>query len=328
MRFLVVGTGSIGQRHCRNLAELGHEVVAWDADVARVAEIATTPGVRVTPSLLHGLAETPHGVLVCTPPSSHLDLARSAVRGGADVFVEKPLAHTADGVEALLSEAKRLGRLIMVGFNLRFLPSLGRAKQHVDGGRVGKVLSVRAECGSYLPDWRPGRDYRANYAVRAEEGGGILLDAIHELDYVGWFFGQAAEVFCAAEHASGLAGNTEDLAELLIRFESGVLAQLHLDYVQRRARRNLQVIGDGATLHWDYPGHSVSIEVPSGDSTKEEFGEREGDPNRMYVEEIAHFARCVERRAAPPVDGREALRSLRLVEAAKESANEGRWVKL
>jgi predicted dehydrogenase len=328
MRFLILGTGSIGQRHCRNLASLGHELLAWDADTAHLGELAATPGVRALSSVAHGLAEQPAGVLVCTPPSSHLDLAREALRAGADVFVEKPLSHTTDGAVALLAEANHLGRLIMVGFNLRFLESLRRAKQHVDDGHVGKVLSARAECGSYLPDWRPGRDYRANYAVRAEEGGGILLDAIHELDYLGWLFGPVAEIFCAAEHVSDLAGDTEDLAEVLIRFESGLLAQLHLDYVQRRARRNLQVIGDHATLHWDYPTHSVSVETPRGEPTREEFRAREGDPNRMYMDEIAHFARCVERRAAPPVDGLEALRSLRLAEAAKESAREGRWVKL
>jgi len=328
MRFLVLGTGSIGQRHCGNLASLGHEVLAWDIDPGRLRATVQGPGVRSVPSLEEGLDAQPAGVLVCTPPSSHLTLAREAVNAGADVFVEKPISHVSAGVEAFLGEARRRGRLVMIGFNFRFLESLRRVKRLLDEQRVGRVLWARAECGSYLPDWRPGRDYRENYAVRAEQGGGILLDAIHEIDYLGWLFGPAVAVFCAAEHASDLAGDTEDVAELLIRFESGVRAQVHLDYVQRTARRNLQVIGAGGAVHWNYPTHSVTIDVPGDERLEEDLSARESDQNRMYIDEVEHFAGCVRRRTTPLVEGFEALRSLRLVEAAKDSVRDGRWVKL
>jgi len=202
MRFLVLGTGSIGQRHCRNLVALGHEVLAWDVDSARLRESVSGLDAKAVGSLEQGLAAKPAGALVCTPPSSHLRLAREALAAGADVFVEKPISHASDRVEAFLAAAGRLGRVVMVGFNLRCLESLRQVKRYLDEQRVGKVLSVRAECGSYLPDWRPGRDYRESYAVRAELGGGILLDAIHEIDYLGWLFGAAAKVFCESEHES------------------------------------------------------------------------------------------------------------------------------
>jgi predicted dehydrogenase len=191
---------------------------------------------------------------------------------------------------------------------------------------VGQILAVRAEFGSYLPDWRPGRDYRDSYAVRASLGGGILLDAIHELDYLGWLFGEVTEVFCAAGHRSDLAGDTEDLAETTLRFESGAVGQVHLDYLQRAYRRNLQIIGDRATILWDYPAHAVVVCGP--DTPPEVTRLADGDPNDMYLEEMRHFVRCLEGRASPVVDGREALRSLRVVEAAKLSSTEGRWVKL
>jgi len=326
MRCLVVGTGSIGQRHSRNLLALGHDVLAWDVDPVRLRELAVTGRVEVISSLEEGFGAGVTAALICTPPSTHVKVALGAVRAGLDVLVEKPIAHSSDGVRVLLDEAKRRERMVMVGFNLRFLPSLRRVKELLDNKCVGEVLSVRAEFGSYLPDWRPGRDYRDNYAVRAELGGGILLDAIHELDYLGWLLGEVAEVICTAEHRSALAGDTEDLAEITLRFRSGVLAQVHLDYLQRVYRRNLQVIGDRGVILWDYPGHSVTVQGPQGETVRDDLSAVEADSNRMYMDELAHFVECVTRRNTPLVDGREALRSLRIVETAKRSSRERRWV--
>jgi predicted dehydrogenase len=325
MRVLVLGAGSIGQRHCRNLVTLGQEVRAWDPDPVRLGEATAIAGVSAAASLDEALAMAPAGALVCAPPASHVELGRRALAAGAHLFVEKPIAHASGEVPALIAEAAARKRLVAVGLNLRFLPSLRRVKTLLDDKRVGRVLAVRAEFGSYLPDWRPGRDYRDNYAVRAALGGGILLDAIHELDYLGWLFGDAAEVFCTAGHVSDLAGDTEDLAETTVRFESGVLAQVHLDYLQRVYRRNLQVIGETGVIGWDYPTHAVTVHAP--EAPPETIAVADGDPNEMYLEEIRHFLRCIEGGERLLVDGREGLRSLRLVEAAKASAALGRWVK-
>ena len=327
MRFLVVGAGSIGSRHGRNLTGLGHRVHVWDVDRDRLREAETLPGIEAATSLDDGLAERPDAVLICTPPALHLEPARRALAADAHLFVEKPIAHVSDGVPSLIEEARRRARVLAVGFNLRFLPSLRHVKALLESKRVGRVLAVRAEFGAYLPEWRPGRDYRDNYAVHAKLGGGILLDAIHELDYLGWLFGEVTELFCDTGHWSDLAGDTEDLAEITLRFESGVLAQVHLDYLQRRYQRNLEVIGDAGVIVWDFPTHSVAVYEagsPSGEATRVD----DGDPNDMYLEEMRHFIRCLEVGEPPLVDGNEALRSIRLVEAAKRSARERRTVKL
>jgi predicted dehydrogenase len=327
MRFLVVGAGSIGSRHGRNLAALGHRVLVWDVDGDRLRAAASLPGIDAAASLDGALAGRPDAVLVCTPPALHLEVSRRALAVDTHLFVEKPIAHVSEGVPALIDEARRRRRVLAVGFNLRFLPSLRHVKALLESKRVGNVLAVRAEFGSYLPDWRAGRDYRDNYAVHTAQGGGILLDAIHELDYLGWLHGKATEVVCTAGHSSDLAGDTEDLAEVTVRFESGVVAQVHLDYVQRRYRRNLQVIGDAGVLVWDYPTHTVTVHgaEPSSDET---IQIDDGDANEMYLEEMRHFIRCLEAGEPPLVDGLEGLRSLRLVEAAKRSARERRAVKL
>jgi len=324
MRVLILGTGSIGLRHCRNLVGLGQDVLAWDADPTRLQE-ATAAGAAPAASLDDALSAGSRAVLVCTPPASHVELAHRALAAGAHLFVEKPIAHSTAPVPELIAEATRRRRLLAVGLNLRFLPSLRRVKTLLEDKRVGRILSVRAEFGSYLPDWRPGRDYRDNYAVRAALGGGILLDAIHEFDYLGWLFGEVLEIWCAAAHVSDLAGDTEDVAETTLRFDSGALGQVHLDYLRRAYRRTLQVIGEAGVIEWDYPTHTVTVHSP--DAPTEAIAIGDGDTNAMYLEEMRHFLACIGGAERPLVDGREALRSLRLVEAAKRSAAEGRWVR-
>jgi predicted dehydrogenase len=127
---------------------------------------------------------------------------------------------------------------------------------------------------------------------------------------------------------SALAGDTEDLAEVTVRFSSGVLAQVHLDYLRRAYRRDLEVIGADGVITWDYASRVVTVLGPEPDRV-EVLGASDDVPNEnMYVAEIEHFIACLEGREEPLADGWEALRSLRMVEAAKRSDAERRWVSL
>src|SRR5690242_13306166 len=117
MHFLILGAGSIGMRHGRNVTALGHRVVVWDDDPARRDAAVLELGAEGAYGLEHGLASRPDAVLICTPPASHAALAWRALEADAHIFVEKPLAHTSGEIPALLDRAKRAGRVIAVGFN-------------------------------------------------------------------------------------------------------------------------------------------------------------------------------------------------------------------
>jgi len=331
MRFIVVGAGSIGRRHLRNLAVLGHDVVAvLDPDRARLADARplVPVGCVLTADEREALALDADAVVVCSPNHHHLAQARAAVARGRHVFIEKPLSHTLEGTAELLEEVARARRTVLVGCNLRFLPSLQLVKRLVDDGRIGRPLSARAHCGYYLPFWRPETDYRRGYGARQATGGGIILDSIHEFDYLTWLLGAPREVFAYAGKVSTLEIDTEDTADVLMRFDYGTVANVHLDYLQRTYRRSCDVIGEEGVIAWDYIAQSVSV-FGKEDRRIEVFQESiNTERNQMFVDEIRHFVGCIETGEPPILDAAGGRAVLEVALAAKASAAQGRPVTL
>ena len=331
MRAVVVGAGSIGQRHLKNLLALGHEVAAvLDPDPARLDEIRPLVGggCRLATDERDAFAGDANAAVICSPTHRHLDQARAALRRGWHVFVEKPLAHTLEGTDALVEEAGRAGRTVLVGCNLRFLPSLVLVKRLVEEGRIGRPLAARAHCGYYLPFWRPGTDYREGYGARQATGGGIILDSIHEFDYLTWLLGCPREVFAYAGKVSTLEIDTEDNADVLLRFDYGAVANVHLDYLQRTYRRACDFIGEDGVIAWDYIAQSVTV-YGKEDRRVEVFQESiNTERNQMFVDEMRHFVRCIEAREPPVLDAAGGRAILEVALAAKASAAQGRPVKV
>jgi predicted dehydrogenase len=331
MRVVVLGAGSIGRRHIRNLLALGQEVAAVaDPSPDRLDEVR--PLVPASCRLASGEAEALDReadlVVICSPTHRHLPQARAALARHRHVFVEKPLSHTMEGVDLLVQEATRVGRHVMVACNLRFLPSLRLVKELLDAGRIGRPLAARAQCGYYLPFWRPGTDYRSGYGARRAMGGGIILDCFHEFDYLRWLLGMPREVFAYAGTVSALEIDTEDSADVLMRFDDGTVANVHLDYLQRTYRRSCDLIGEEGVIAWDYVGQTVSV-FGKEDGRIETFRESiDTERNQMFLDEMRHFLRCIETGEPPALDAAGARAVLELALAAKASAVQGRPVTL
>lgn len=321
MRYLVVGTGSIGKRHINNLLHLeAGEVMATDLSPERRREAVSQFGIAVFDDMDEGLAARPDAVLVTTPPNAHVEVATRAARAGCHLFIEKPLA---DGLEGL-DELDRLvagGNLVsLVGCNLRFHPALAEAKRLVSTGAVGRVVAVLAQFGKYLPTWHPWEDYRRMYSAHRNQGGGVILDAIHEVDYVRWILGEVAEVACFADQLSDLDLDVEDTAALVLRFESGAIGEIHLDYVQRDYSRSCTIIGDGGTIRCDLAAAETSV-YTEGSGRWEIVCSRPGwEVNEMYLDELRHFTRCVSGQEQSVCDIRQGRRVLQVALAARMAA--------
>lgn len=324
----VIGCGSIGQRHMANLQALGTaDILAFDPQAAR-REAAARLGAKALESLDAVWERRPAVCLITTPTALHLPVALAAAQHGCHLFIEKPLSHARDGVDRLIGAVQRRGLVTLVGCNLRFHPGLRTVKRLLQDGAVGRVIAARVEVGQYLPDWHPAEDYRENYSARRDLGGGVILDAIHEIDYVRWLIGEVADVACLAGRLSALEIDTEDTAALILRFDQGAIGEVHLDYVQRAYRRTCQVIGEEGTIHWDYTAGEVRW-YSARDREWRVFSNPAGwQPNQMYVDEMSHFLGCIVGEERSELDVPEAAKVLGIALAAKTASREQRWVSL
>jgi predicted dehydrogenase len=328
-RFLVIGCGSIGKRHMGNLRALNAgDILAWDPREDRRHEASTRYDVKSTKTLDEAWKYSPNVAVIATPTSSHLSVAIEAARRGCHLFVEKPLADRLDGLDELLDIVISRRLVTLVGCNMRFHPGLVTIKRLLEEKAVGHVVSARVEVGHYLPDWHPWEDYRETYSALTCLGGGVILDAIHELDYIRWMLGDVRAVACFAGKQSGLDIQTEDTAAILLRFAEGAIGEVHLDYVQREYSRTCQIIGEEGTLRWDYGAGEVRL-YSSATRQWDVFRNPPGwEPNTMYVDELRHFMRCLAGEETAALDVFEGARVLEVALAAKEAAATGRVVEL
>lgn len=326
MKILVVGCGSIGTRHASNLARLGGvELLLYDVDLARSQSLAQALGGMVIPNLEDGLASVPDAALICTPTYLHIPLALRALQAGAHLLIEKPLSHTLDGTDELIREAASLKRVLLVGCNLRFHRPITILKHWLDEGAIGRPLYGRFLYGNYLPNWRPQEDYRHTYSAHAEMSGGVPLEGVHEIDCARWFLGEPSMVLAMTGRVSQLEIDTDDVAEILVRFASGAMAEIHLDYLRPRRGRSCELIGDEGLSIWRAEGKhpersSLELHRLDGRNEQQAF---DMDLNEMYIEEIRHFLQCIKGEESPALDGEGAKRVLEIALATQEAAEAG-----
>jgi predicted dehydrogenase len=321
MTVLVVGCGSIGLRHARNLRAQGVELLVVDADHRRAEICAKEVDAKVCGSLPEALALQPAAAFICTPSRLHLSAAMQAIQAGCDVFVEKPITDEMAGVADLAAAADAAGRIVMVGYNLRFHPVLEQARRWFMEGRIGHVVSARLHVAEYLPGRHPGEDYRQTYAAQKRLGGGVILDAIHEIDYCIWFFGMPQTVSCVCGKFSAMEMDVEDTAEILLSYDRMVVS-INLNYLQRPRRRWCELVGTEGTIACDLVAGSARLYQPS--ATEPELFAPAFRFDELYVREAEHFLTCVQERRDPVVDVEIGAQSLLIAECAKEASRSGR----
>ncbi|MBI4632662.1 MAG: Gfo/Idh/MocA family oxidoreductase [Deltaproteobacteria bacterium] len=326
-RFLVIGCGSIGKRHIGNLIMLNEkDIVAFDTRADRRQEVKSRFGVEVLNNVADAWSSHPDVAVITAPTSMHVSLATQAADLGCHMFIEKPLSHNRDGLENLLAVVRSKNLITLVGSNMRFHPGLKQIKKMLDDRAIGRIVAMRVEFGQYLPDWHSQEDYRQGYSARAELGGGVILDAIHEFDYIRWMLGEIDTVACISGKLSDLEINTEDTAAILLRFSSGAIGEIHLDYVQRAYSRTCHIIGEDGTIRWDYKTGEIAWYSAESRDWKSYHNPPDWEPNHMYLDELRHFLRCRNGEEEPCLDVFQAAQVLRVALAAKESAKTERFM--
>lgn len=324
-RILIAGLGSIGLRHLNNLLLLGEKDILLLR--TRNEPVKEAPDLPVFTNLQDALNQKPDAVIVSNPTSHHMDVALQAAKAGCHLFVEKPLSHTWENVNELLAAAKEKGLIGMVGFDMHFDPGLQKVRQLIKDGTIGHITAIQAQVGQYLPDWHPWEDYRKGVSAQVETGGGVILDLIHEIDYVTWLMGEAKEVVSMNGHVSSLDIETEDTASILIRFQNNVISTINLDYIQRTLSRSCRIVGEEGTITWDLMNQKVSWYLAE-DKAWHDFSYAGFQRNDRFLAEMKHFLDCLQGKSEPEVNLESGSRSLKIALAAKESGKTGKVVVL
>jgi predicted dehydrogenase len=335
VKALIIGLGSIGQRHTRNLrALLGDSVEIIAYRVRRLNHVVTPAMVadaeqnvedvykiRTFTTLEEALAQKPDVAYICNPSSLHVPVARACVEAGCDIFLEKPVSDSLEGTAELLELVRQRKSIVMVGYQLRFHPCVLRLTEIVRSGVLGNLIGVRAVIGEYLPNWHPYEDYRITYAARSELGGGVVLSQIHEFDYLYSLFGLPSRIYALGGHWSELEIDVEDTASTLMEAVVDgrpLPIQLHQDFLQSPPSRHCEVIGDRGRVVMDFPSLTVSLFIRNT-AEPEVFRVENFDRNSLFLDQARHFLHCVETREKPVVDLADGLQSLRMALAVKDS---------
>ena len=324
---LVCGAGSIGMRHITNLTSLGVNVSVWRSRAELVQKLEDELGLKVFHSFDEALTQN-DAVVIATNTNTHLELALKAAKMGKAIFIEKPISHSTKGIGALLDLVHRKQLVFEVGCQLRVHPNLTKLHQFITQFDHGPLYTYRAVVGQRLENWRPGTDYRESYSAHIQQGGGALLDLIHELDLINWLTGPISSVSAHLTHVSDQEMNAEDLVNMTLINTNGAIGQVQLDMVSPEYRRALELVYRDVIIYWDYVTGTLTCNkdglLTVVDKVSDQF-----ERNSLFIGHMNHFLDRLRNSTISPICSIEdGIAALTIAECARLSDIRGSVVDL
>ena len=288
LKVCFVGIGSIAKRHIKNLSDLCNKKgTSLHLDILRHSEKILEDDIKdYVNECYFDSNELPYDydvIFITNPTSKHLDTIKEMQDKGRHFFIEKPVV-SVDMLDRVGEITIKEDSIYYVACPLRYSNVIEYIKNNIN---VDDVISIRCMSSSYLPDWRPGTDYRNTYSARRELGGGVAIDLIHEWDYIKYIFGAPQNVLSLKGKKSNLEITSEDIAIYIAEYEN-MFVELHLDYFGRKTMRQIMIFTHDDTIIGDLIDNSVTYLV-SG--KKIDFNEVRND---FYVKEMQHFLDMIE----------------------------------
>ncbi|HTI49957.1 MAG TPA: Gfo/Idh/MocA family oxidoreductase [Planctomycetaceae bacterium] len=322
-KVVVIGVGSIGERHVRCFQGTGRASVSIiEINEALRTTIAKRYGVAAYASLKEALAQGPTAAVVAAPAHTHIPLTSQLVTAGLHVLIEKPLSVSLEGIDSLRRLIAERRTVVGLAYVYRAHPVLNAMKQALDANRIGRPLELVVVCGQHFPTYRPA--YREIYYTCRELGGGAIQDALtHVVNAGEWLVGPVDSLVADADHCA-LAGVTvEDTVHLLTR-QGKVLGSYSLNQHQAPNELTLTVIGERGTLRWENHRNRLSwLNVPGEEWQEEQFGPLERDS--LFVSQAHAFLDAVEGRQPVLCSFDEGLQTLRVNLATLATGDQRCW---
>jgi predicted dehydrogenase len=321
-RVLIIGSGSIGQRYRDFLKD---EIPKGFLRILKRSNVHESNSLSTFTTLDSAIEFQPQIAVIANPSSLHSETALIFADIGTHLLIEKPISNTKKDLTKLFELCDSKNLRLLVGYNLRFLPSLNYFKNLYEQGAAGNVLSVRCEVGQYLPDWRSGKDYRESVSAKSELGGGVLLELSHEIDYLRWIFGEIEWVMASATQQSKLEIDVEDQALIILGFKSStnssqLIGSLGMDFIRHDKTRTCTVVGEETSICWDGVKGTVEVFDRANQIWQVVF-EQSGEIEESYKAEWLELINSIEENRDPCVTGWDGLIVLEIIEAIRASAS-------
>jgi predicted dehydrogenase len=331
-KILVVGYGNIAKRHIKNIKFLHPEctvgVLRQHSRTAIVGPEAESVD-HTFFDLNQALAWKPEISFITSPAPLHIDTATVLASAGCHLYIEKPLAVDTFGIAKLAGVIGAKNCKVMVGYLLRFNEALRALKATLEARLIGPIFSVKAEVGQWLPNWRPAAEYSQTVTARKSLGGGAILELSHELDYMHYLFGNVDGVFSLATTQSNLAIDVEDNAEILLKFSSGLVGNVHLDLLRHDVKRTCTVLGEAGTLHLDLLACKLEVYFAKAKEWETIYFDPDFDTNKPYLKCLENFfSACRNKKQLTAIPLSEGLRTLETILAIKKSTATSQFVKI
>jgi predicted dehydrogenase len=324
---LVLGSGSVGQRHARNFSALGCLISCADPRADRIAQLNDqTPVQRRFNDMEEALAHVGDydGAVVCAPTAFHLAHAGTALAAGVPVLIEKPLACYADDAQNFVYAVAGATTPVLLGYTWRWWEPLQEIRRLLASGVTGPLRHVRFVMSAHLEDWHPWEHVTDFFMSSRALGGGALLDESHWIDLMLWLFGLPDFVWGQVETIGSLGLETDDHVDAMFHYPDGKRIAMHLDTYGRPHEKSIMFAGELGSIRWS--AEPNEIRVGRGAGQEWEVTQFSCERNDMFMGVAKSFLAML---AGSPnyectvVDG---LRVLRVIEALRKSSRERRMV--
>lgn len=302
MKILLIGLGSIAKKHIAALRTLKIDFTIYALRSNKNAEIEE--GVEDIFSL-DEVNVVFDFAIISNPTHLHFDYIEKLAQRGIDLFIEKPAIHSLENGDKLVQLIRDEKIITYVACNMRFHPCITFLKNKLDNETL-RINEVNVYCGSYLPDWRPGKDFRTIYSSIASMGGGVHLDLFHELDYTTWLFGLPRHSESVLKSSSSLNIDSIDYANYILDYKT-FTASIILNYYRRTPKREIEIILENETWTVDLIKNEIK-------NDKEEilFQDYTFNLKETYANQLEYFIYCLKNNTSPINDLSESIELLKI----------------
>jgi predicted dehydrogenase len=320
-RVVISGLGSIGRRYCRLIQE------AWPS--IQVAALRSGHGTQSFEennlsqcfgSIDEAVAWQPEAAIIASPASLHMKQSLQFAKRGVPLLIEKPVG-TGSEESGLRDQLLALARSVPIyaGYVLRHDPCAALMRERLASGDLGRLIAADFFCGSWLPSWRQGQDYRKSVSARRELGGGALLELSHELDMAQWLLGPLTPLNAFLRNSGILEIDVEDQAYLLAQNQDGSPISIRLDFCTNPAKREITLRFANGELVWDLLEGIVST---SGVAQAVSRYQQGATSDERFCRQLELFWQCPKPHQTTLCSLQEGFRVLDLVVKARHLAAE------